>query len=186
LRDSQLQLHLQQFTQIDIQNRNIYTLENELYIGRKGLGPMAIKFKKVTICFQTRKYIISKNFGEILTRHAGVYFPDNRHHFYISHTVFKHQFKKYHNFVYDENYANRVQLPSLRTCITYYDKFINQDPPITEDSTIEFILSALLNNADVIVLVICKTEVTSLLFKTNISSRYVDDKLDQQFNMKYH
>jgi hypothetical protein len=43
----------------------------------------------------------------------------------------------------------------------------------------EFILSTLLHNADVINLVICKTEVTSLLFKTNKSPGYVDDKLDK-------
>jgi hypothetical protein len=43
----------------------------------------------------------------------------------------------------------------------------------------EFILSALLNKVDVIALVICKTEVTSLLFKTNKSPSYVNYKLDK-------
>jgi hypothetical protein len=34
-------------------------------------------------------------------------------------------------------------------------------------------------------LVICRNEVTSLLFKINRNLGYVDDKLDQQFNMKF-
>jgi hypothetical protein len=34
-------------------------------------------------------------------------------------------------------------------------------------------------------LFICKSEVTSLLFKTNRTLSYVDYKLDQQFNMKF-
>jgi hypothetical protein len=49
----------------------------------------------------------------------------------------------------------------------------------------EMILSALLKNVDVIALVICRSEVTSLLFKNNRSSGYVDDKLEQQFKMKF-
>jgi hypothetical protein len=42
----------------------------------------------------------------------------------------------------------------------------------------EFILSALLNNVDVIAVVICRNEVTSLLFKNNKDHGYVEDKLD--------
>jgi hypothetical protein len=49
----------------------------------------------------------------------------------------------------------------------------------------EFILSALLNNADVIALIIYRNEVTSLLFKEYSTSCYVNDKLDQQINMKF-
>jgi hypothetical protein len=49
----------------------------------------------------------------------------------------------------------------------------------------EFILSALLNNAAIIALVICRNEITSLLFKYNSASGSVDDKLDQQINMKF-
>jgi hypothetical protein len=49
----------------------------------------------------------------------------------------------------------------------------------------EMILSALLKNVDVIVLVICRSEVTSLLFKNNKTPGYVDDKLEQQFKMKF-
>jgi hypothetical protein len=48
----------------------------------------------------------------------------------------------------------------------------------------EFILTAMLNNADVIALVIYRSEVNSLLFKYNRDSGYVDDKLNQ-INMKF-
>jgi hypothetical protein len=49
----------------------------------------------------------------------------------------------------------------------------------------EFIISALLNNPDVIALVICRSQVTSLLFKNNTTPGYVDDKLEQRFKMKF-
>jgi hypothetical protein len=35
LNDQRLQLYLQQFRDIDVQNRNTYTLEDGLYFGRK-------------------------------------------------------------------------------------------------------------------------------------------------------
>jgi hypothetical protein len=43
----------------------------------------------------------------------------------------------------------------------------------------------LLNNPDIITLVICKSEVTSILFKTNRSPGYVDEKLDKQMNVNF-
>jgi hypothetical protein len=41
----------------------------------------------------------------------------------------------------------------------------------------------LLKNTAVITLVICKSEVIPLLFKTNKNHCYVDDNIDQQYNM---
>jgi hypothetical protein len=79
LKDSQLQLYLQQFRVIDVQNRNTYTLEDTLYIGRKGLGPIATNFRKVIICFQTGRCTPEK----VPVTHAVLHFPDTRHHFYI-------------------------------------------------------------------------------------------------------
>jgi hypothetical protein len=161
VRDEQLHLYLQQFRDVDVQNRNTYTLEDGLYIGRKELGRIATKFNKVIICFITGKFTNNKVLAKVLTRHAGIYFHNDETHVYNAH------------------------LPLLRVCIAYYNKFVNQDSPITEDSTIEFILSALLKNKAVIGLVICKSEVTSLLFKTNRNPSYVDDKLDQEMKMNF-
>jgi hypothetical protein len=83
----------------------------------------------VIICFETGKRDVNKN----LARRAIEYFPDGSHHFYISKEAFKHPFKQYHNYINDPNHANKAQLPSLQVCMTYYNKFINKDPPITED-----------------------------------------------------
>jgi hypothetical protein len=116
-----------------------------------------------------------------------IHFPDINYLLYISESKYHRSLKHYYTYVNDETHTKALSftLPLLEECINYYNKFVNQDSPITKDSTMESILSALLKNVDVIALVICKSEVTSLLFKTNKSSGYVDDKLDQQFNMKF-
>jgi hypothetical protein len=128
-----------------------------------------------------------KNFNKILRRRAIVYFPDDNHYFYISKSLFHRSFKHYHTYVNNETHTNALhfRLPLLRVCIKYYNKFVNQDSPITEDSTMKYILLALLKYVDVIALVLSRSEVTSLLFKKNRSSGYVDDKLDQQLKMKF-
>jgi hypothetical protein len=123
----------------------------DFYIGRKGLGNVDTNFKKVIICFEIGNCDLNKSF----IRHTAVFFPDNRHLFYIRDIAFKHLFKQYHYNVNDANYINNPRLPSLYTCITYYNKFVDPDLSITEDSSVEFIFSALLNNADVIALIIC-------------------------------
>jgi hypothetical protein len=94
----------------------------------------------------------------------------------------KYQFK-HHYHINNPDYVSTVRLPLLNACIAYYNKFINQDFSITEDLTMEFILLALLNNTAVIAFIICRNEVTSLLFKNNSTSGYVDDKLDQQISL---
>jgi hypothetical protein len=62
---------------------------------------------------------------------------------------------------------------------------VDQDFPITENSRMKFILTSLLNNADVITLIIFVNEITSLLFKVNRNPGCVDDKINCQTNMKY-
>jgi hypothetical protein len=86
LGNEQLQLYLQQFRDTDVQNRNTYTLEDGLYIRRKGLPAITTNFRKVIICFQTGRRTVEK----ILVRRVAVFFLDNRHHFYISKTTFRH------------------------------------------------------------------------------------------------
>jgi hypothetical protein len=152
-----------------------------LNIGRRGLGNIATKFKKVIICFETGKCDVKRR----LLRRAGIFFSDNKHHFYISETTFRHSLKQNHNYINDENNANKAHLQLLYVCIAYYNKFINQNLPITEDSTIEFIYSALLNNADAILLLFVEVKLLYYLFKYNRYLGYADYKLDQQINMKF-
>jgi hypothetical protein len=49
----------------------------------------------------------------------------------------------------------------------------------------EFILTSLLNNTDVITLIMFLNEVTSLLFNSNRNSGYVDERIDYKTDMKY-
>jgi hypothetical protein len=49
MRKEQFHLYLQQLRDIDVLNRYTYTLEDGLYIGRKGLGPIATYSNKVII-----------------------------------------------------------------------------------------------------------------------------------------
>jgi hypothetical protein len=60
LRDSQLQLHLQQFRNIFSQNWNIYTLEDGLYIGRKWLGNIVQIFKKWFYVFKLEGVMLTE------------------------------------------------------------------------------------------------------------------------------
>jgi hypothetical protein len=83
------------------------------------------------------------------------------------------------------NCINTPKLEALNECITYYNKFIDRDPLITENSILEFILICLLNNADVIALIIYVGEVVLLLFKVHISPDYVDERIDYETNMIY-
>jgi hypothetical protein len=45
-----------------------------LYIGRGGLGPIATKFGKLIICFETGTVFITKSKQRRLTRRAGLFF----------------------------------------------------------------------------------------------------------------
>jgi hypothetical protein len=101
VRNEELHLYLQQFRHIDFKNRHTFYLEDGLYIGRKGLVAIVIKFNKVIIGFQTGKRTVNKNFA----RRPPVYFPDTKHRFYITEETYKYQFKQHNNFVNDPNSA---------------------------------------------------------------------------------
>jgi hypothetical protein len=63
--------------------------------------------------------------------------------------------KKYHDIINNFGQINTPKLQQLNTCIAYYNKFIDRYLPITKNSTLEFILTSLLYNNDVILLHYC-------------------------------
>jgi hypothetical protein len=97
---------------MDTRNRNRYTLEDGLNIGRKGLGNIATNFKKVITCFETGKRDVNKN----LVSRAAVFFPDKKYHFYIRDTAFKLLFKQYH---YNILYIRCILQPVYRSRSSY-------------------------------------------------------------------
>jgi hypothetical protein len=48
-----LQGYLERFRTDDKNSRNAYNVKNRLFIGRAGLGPIATRYKKLIICFET-------------------------------------------------------------------------------------------------------------------------------------
>jgi hypothetical protein len=109
------------------------------------------------------------------------------HNFYVIEKTFKSTLSQYHDYINDPvKYSGKItihRLPPLSTCIEYYSKFGNNNPPITEHTTIESLLRTFLNNADNIALIINVYEVTSLMFKGNRNPGYEDAKLDYQTNI---
>jgi hypothetical protein len=109
------------------------------------------------------------------------------HNFYVIEKTFKYSLNRYLDYINDpignSGKINVHKLLPLSTCIEYYSKFGNNDPPITEYTRIESLLTTFLNNADNIALIINLNEVTSLMFKENINPGYEDAKLDYQINM---
>jgi hypothetical protein len=53
LNNYNLQSYLERFRVDDKNSRGMYNVDNRLYIGRGGLGPIATKFGKLIICFET-------------------------------------------------------------------------------------------------------------------------------------
>jgi hypothetical protein len=104
-----------------------------------------------------------------------------RHGFYVIEKTFRYSLDEYHDYINIENSGKidilRRLLP-LDTCIEYYKKFGNNNPPITKNMTIESLIRNFLNNANNIALIINLSEVTSLLFKDNRNPGYEDAKLD--------
>jgi hypothetical protein len=131
MNDIQLQFYVQQFRDIDFQNRH-----------RAGLGPIATHFKKVIICFMTGKIYNNNNYKHILKRRVMINFPDSNYLLHITESMHHRSIKHYHTYVNDETIEKNddFYLPSLRACINYYNKCVNQDFRITEDSTMEMIL----------------------------------------------
>jgi hypothetical protein len=53
--------YLEQFRVNDYNSRSAYNVDNGLYIGRGGLGPIATRFKKLIICFETGTIFVTKS-----------------------------------------------------------------------------------------------------------------------------
>jgi hypothetical protein len=66
LNDYNLQGYLQNFRTYDFENRGTYNINNRLYIGRAGLGPIATRFEKLIICFETGTVYITREKKEDL------------------------------------------------------------------------------------------------------------------------
>jgi hypothetical protein len=111
------------------------------------------------------------------------------HNFNVIEKTFKSILTKYHYYINlsNENSGkiNVHKLPPVSSCIEYYRKFGNNDPPITVDTTVESLLTTFLNNANNIALIINLYEVTSLIFKEYRCAGYEDAKLDYQTNMNF-
>jgi hypothetical protein len=73
LNNYNLQGYLEQFRVNDFKSRGVYNINNRLYIGRGGLDPIATKFGKLIICFETETIFVRKKNKEDL-QHALHYF----------------------------------------------------------------------------------------------------------------
>jgi hypothetical protein len=181
--------YLEQFRVNDYKGRGVYSVDNGLFIEREGLGPIARKFGKMIICFETGTVFVTKSKQTKLTRRAALFFPDMNHNFYVIERALKLSLDKYHCYINlpieKSGKINAHKLLPVHTCIEYYSKFGNNEPPITLDTSIESLLTNFLNNADNIALIININEVTSLIFKTSKNPGYLDSKLDYQINMNF-
>jgi hypothetical protein len=134
------------------------------------------------ICFETGTVFVTNKKQRRFTRCAALFFPDMNYNFYVIEKTFKYSLDKYHYYINDafanSGKINVHKLLSLSTRVEYYSNFGNNDHPITVDTTIESLLTAFLNNADNILLIINVCEVTSLMFKRNRIPNYEDTKLD--------
>jgi hypothetical protein len=71
LNNYNLQGYLEQFRVNDYSYRNAYNVDNGLFIGRGGLRPIVIKFKKVIYV----SVFVTKSDKRRLTRRAILFFP---------------------------------------------------------------------------------------------------------------
>jgi hypothetical protein len=183
LNNYNLQGYLQQFRVDNRNSRCVYNIDNGLYIGRAGLGPIATRFGKLIIYFETGTVFITNKKQRKLTRRAALFFPDMSHNFYVIEKTFKYSLSRYHYYINDPDgntgKINVLKLLPVHTCNDFYSNFGNNEPPITEDTTIEFLLTTFLNNADNIALTI------NLHFKRNRNPGYEDSKLYYQANMNF-
>jgi hypothetical protein len=189
LNNYNLQGYLEQFRVDDRNSRGAYNVDNGLYIGRGGFGPIATKFGKLIICIETGTVIVTKLKQRRLTRRVTLFFPNMNHNFYVIEKTFRFSLDKFHRYINDpvanSGKINVHKLLPVSTCIEYYSNFGNNDPPITEHTTIESLLTFFLNNVDNIALIINLYEVTSLMFKENRNPGYEDAELDYQTNMNF-
>jgi hypothetical protein len=82
LNNYNLQGYLEQFRINDYKSRGTYNVDNRLFIGRGGLGPIATRFGKLIICFDTGIVFVTKLKQRRLTRRAALFFPNMNHNFY--------------------------------------------------------------------------------------------------------
>jgi hypothetical protein len=108
-------------------------LKDGLYIWSTGLGPITSKFGKVIICFETG----GVNVNGLFLKLTSVFFLNINHSYYLTKTKYKYPFGKYHDITNDNNLVNVSKLPTLNMCITYYNNFVDPDPPIIKEAIVE-------------------------------------------------
>jgi hypothetical protein len=144
LNNYNLQDYLEQFRVNDYKSRGAYNVDNKLYIGRARLGSIATKFGKLIIYFETGTVFVTKK-QRRLTRYAALFFPNMNNNFNVIEKIFKFILIQYHYFINlpieNSGKINVHRLVQLSTCIEYYSKFGNNDPPITLNTTIESLLT---------------------------------------------
>jgi hypothetical protein len=189
LNDYNLQGYLEQFRTDDCSSRGGYNIDNGLFIGRAGLGPITTIFERLIMCFETGTVLVTKSNQRRLSRRVAVFFPDMNYSFYVIEDKFNMTFSQYY---YNINLPieksgkiNARKLPPINTCVEYYKKFVNDNSLSILHITVESLLRVFLNNANNIALIINLSEVTLLLFKNNKNSGYEDVQLDYQINFKF-
>jgi hypothetical protein len=75
LNNYNLQGYLEQFRVNDYNSRGAYYIDNGLFIRRGRLGPIATKFGKMIICFETRTVIVTNKKQRRLTKRDHYSFP---------------------------------------------------------------------------------------------------------------
>jgi hypothetical protein len=60
-----------------------------LYIGRSGLGPIATRFGRLIMCFETGTVYITLENKRRLSRRVALFFPNMNHNFYVIEKTFK-------------------------------------------------------------------------------------------------
>jgi hypothetical protein len=133
LNNYNLQGYLEEFRIEDYNSRGAYNVDNRLYIGRAGLGPIATTFQKLIICFETGTVFITKLKQRGLSRRDALFFPNMSHNFYVIEKTFKYSLDRFHCYINDSiqksGKMNVHKLLPVSTCIEYYSKFGNNEPP---------------------------------------------------------
>jgi hypothetical protein len=91
LSDSRLLAYVEHIEDCDYANIRTYNLQDGLYIGKTGLGPIAIKTGKTIICFETGGVDVNKE----LVKLTSVFSLNTNHYFYLTKTKYKYSFKNF-------------------------------------------------------------------------------------------
>jgi hypothetical protein len=96
------------------------------------------------IYFETGTVFVTKK-QRRLTRYAALFFPNMNNNFNVIEKIFKFILTQYHYFINlpieNSGKINVHKLLPVSSCIEYYRKFGNKEPRITEDTTIESLLT---------------------------------------------